>query len=292
MVAVIDGGFAGLQQSTFFDSLRANRLLFDYKDFVDEKSADEAGYHGCKVLSVMAANQPDLFVGVAPEASYLCIRSEDHRIEMRIEECNWIVSAEYADSMGADIINTSLGYSGFNLPSMSYDYADMDGQTSLISRAADIAFAKGMLVVTSAGNKGDFKDGFIDAPGDAKNILTVGATNMHGELARFSSFGPTSDGRIKPEIVAPGQGVSIGSMQGDKVYSASGTSYSAPIISGLAAALWSAFPEKTNGEIRAAIIASASHAHNMDNKTGAGLPDFQKAYQILKVTGESGHHKE
>ncbi len=283
MIAVIDGGFIGTQRSSFFDSLRVNDLMLRPKDFVDgDQNVFHASSHGTKVLSVMAANQPGVFVGMAPQANYVCIRTEDRAVEMRIEECNWIVGAEYADSIGADIINTSLGYSDFNIPSMNYNYEDMNGEKALVSRAADIAFSKGILVVTSAGNDGGFDDGFIDAPGDAKNILTVGATDLYGNLAHFSSFGPTADGRIKPEIVAPGKDIAVASIFNTKIHAASGTSYSAPLISGLAAALWSAFPDKTNQEIRDAIIQSAQYPDQMNNKTGAGLPDFQKAYFILK----------
>ena len=283
MVAVIDGGFIGLERSVFFDSLRSQGLLLPSKDLVDvDGMVSKASTHGTKVLSVMAANKPGVLIGMAPKAAYVCIRTEDQRMEMPIEECNWIAGAEYADSIGADIINTSLGYSKYNDPSLDYSYLDMDGQTSMVSQAADIAFSKGILVVTSAGNSGTFDDGHIDAPGDAKNILTVGATNMDGSPASFSSYGPTADGRIKPEIVAPGRDVSVASIYRARVHSSSGTSYSAPMISGLAAALWSAFPEKSNIEIRDAIIQSATHPGRMNNKTGAGLPDFQKAYYLLK----------
>ena len=283
IVAVMDGGFIGLKSSIFFDSLRQNQLLLPARDFVDgDENVSHASTHGSKVLSLMAANLPGVLVGAAPMASYVCIRTEDRKMEMPIEECNWIAGAEYADSIGADIINTSLGYSDFNIPSLSYDYEDMDGKTSLISQAADIAFSKGILVVTSAGNNGKFKDGYIDTPGDAKNILTVGATDLSGMRADFSSYGPTADGRVKPEIMAPGKNITVASVFGSGVYTASGTSYSAPIVSALAAALWSAFPEKTNQEIRDAIIRSAQHPEMMDNKTGAGLPNFKKAFEILK----------
>lgn len=283
IVAVLDGGFIGIGESIFFDSLRQSGLLLKGKDFVDgDQHVQHSSAHGTKVLSLMAANQPGILVGMAPQAAYVCIRTEDSRMEMRVEECNWIAGAEYADSIGADIINTSLGYSDFNVSSMNYSHEDMDGETALITKAADIAFSKGMLIVTSAGNNGRYEDGYIDAPGDAKNILTIGATDLHGSPVKFSSYGPTADGRIKPEIVAPGKNVSVASVFGPKVHAASGTSYAAPIVSGLAAALWSAFPGKSNREIRDAIIQSAVHPNQMNNKTGAGLPDFKKAYEILK----------
>ncbi len=283
MIAVIDGGFIGLHKSDFFDSLRMNGLLLPSKDFVDgDEKVNHSSGHGTKVLSVMAANQPGLLVGMAPQASYVCIRTEDRREEMRIEECNWIAGLEYADSLGVDIVNSSLGYAKFNLSSMDYDYEDLDGKTSLVSQAAEIAFSKGILVVTSAGNNGDFNDHFVDAPGDAENILTVGSTNFNGLLSSFSSYGETVDGRMKPEVLAPGEKISVGSLFGLKVHTASGTSYASPLIAGLAGALWSAFPEKSNRAIRRAIIQSTKYSDGSGDVTRAGLPDFKKAFFILK----------
>jgi subtilisin family serine protease len=281
-IAVLDGGFIGFHNSIFFDSLRNNGQVLPGFDFVDgDNNVNHASTHGLKVLSVMAANQPGQLVGMAPEANYVCIRTEDRNQEMRIEECNWIAGAEYADSIGADIINSSLGYSSFNHTSMDYSAGDLNGRTALISIAADMAFSKGMLVVTSVGNNGSFNSGGLDAPADARYVIAVGASHFNGEVAAFSSYGPTADGRPKPEIIAPGVDIAVAAVYGARVRTASGTSYSSPLVAGLAAALWSAFPDQPNWEIREAIIQSAKAKAGCEH-CGAGLPDFGRAYELLK----------
>lgn len=281
-IAVLDGGFIGFHNSIFFDSLRNNGQVLPGWDFVDDDAnVNHASTHGLKVLSVMAANQPGKLVGMAPQANYVCIRTEDRNQEMRIEECNWIAGAEYADSIGADIINSSLGYTSFNHKSMNYSRDDLNGRTALISLAADIAFTKGMLVITSAGNDGRNQSGGLNAPADANYVIAVGASDFEGQVADFSSYGPTADGRSKPEIVAPGVDLAVASVYGSRVRTASGTSYSAPLVAGLAASLWSAFPNKTNQEIRSAIINSAVGEEDC-NRCGAGVPDFERAYNILE----------
>lgn len=282
-IAVLDGGFSNMDIMPFFDSLRTHsRLIFPY-DFVDgDQYVCETSSHGSEVLSTMAANYPGLMVGTAPDATYICLKTEDTRGEYLIEECNWVAALEYADSLGVDIVNSSLGYTTFSDKEMDYNYKNLDGKTAIATRAATIASQKGMIIVNSAGNEGNSDWKYIDVPADAEHILTVGAVNSHKERAGFSSIGPASDGRIKPEVVALGKRVATASIYGPKVNHSQGTSFSSPIIAGLAASLWQAFPERTNLEIMQAIIQSGSQTDRPDNELGYGIPDFRLAYQLLK----------
>lgn len=282
-IAVLDGGFSNVDIMPFFDSLRTNNRLIFSKDFVDgDDFVYESSAHGSEVMSTMAANYPGLMVGTAPEATYICLKTEDTRGEYLIEECNWVAGLEYADSLGVDVVNSSLGYTTFSDSKMNYAYENLDGKTGIATRAASLAGQKGMIVVNSAGNEGDGKWKHIDVPADAENILTVGAVKFSGERASFSSIGPAADGRIKPEVVALGQRTATASAYGTKVNHSRGTSFSSPIIAGMVAALWQAFPNKTNKEIIEAVIQSSSQIDSPDNELGYGIPDFRLAYQLLK----------
>ncbi len=278
MIAVLDGGFAKVQESSFFE----NTAIVATYDFVEnDKSVYESSVHGSEVLSVMGANRPHYLVGTAPKAQYVCLKTEDVLGESIVEECNWIAAAEFADSMGVDVINTSLGYSVFRDRRMNYTYENMDGQTSKISQAADIAFRKGILVVGSAGNSGDEDWRYITTPADAFDILSVGASTAYGNKAFFSSFGPTIDGRIKPEVVAMGQEVNVASVFTDKVYPTNGTSYSAPLVAGAMTCLWQAFPELSVKELKNVMLETASLADSPNNRIGYGMPNMNKAFQKL-----------
>ena len=194
------------------------------------------------VLSIMGGNLPGELIGTSPDANFWLLRSEDAGSEYLIEEDNWTAAAEFADSAGADIMNTSLGYSQFDDHLMDHTYADMDGNTTRISRAADIAASKGMLVVVSAGNQGAGNWHYISAPADADSVLAVGAIDANGYIADFSSRGPSSDLRVKPDVVAIGKGTWVADFESG-IRQGNGTSLSAPVISGLAACLWQANPE-------------------------------------------------
>ncbi len=282
MIGVLDGGFYNVDVMPFFDSLRLRNGILATRDFVEGDSiAYEGSTHGTQVLSTMAAYLPNLLVGTAPGADYLLIKTEDTKGEYRIEECNWIAGVEYADSAGVDIINSSLGYTTFNDSTMNYDFQALNGRTGMASRAANLAFDKGMIVVSSAGNEGNSVWRHIGVPSDAAGALAVGATDFRGEKASFSSIGPAADGRIKPDIAGPGQFVAVASPDSYQVMVASGTSFSAPIITGLIAALWEAFPERSNREIREAVIRSAHQYDAPDAELGYGIPNFERAYAIL-----------
>jgi subtilisin family serine protease len=236
------------------------------------------------VLSTMAANLPGEFVGTAPEASYLLFRTEDTSSELPVELDYWIAAAEFADSAGADIINSSLGYTTFDNSDFDFSYSDMDGNTTRGTRGADIAASKGILVVNSAGNSGDNSWNYIGAPSDGDSVLAIGAVTSEGFIANFSSEGPSSDNDIKPNVCAQGQKAIIIS-GGGQVVTGNGTSFSGPIIAGMAACLWQIHKDSlTNMDIFHAIEASAHKFRNPDGFYGYGIPNFAKANLMLSRT--------
>jgi subtilisin family serine protease len=236
--------------------------------------------HGMSVLSTMGSNIPGTLVGTAPEATYVLLRSEISGSENLSEETHWLLAAEFADSIGADIINSSLGYATFDDSSMSYSVDNLDGMTAISTIAAEKAVSKGMIVVSSAGNEGNKAWKRIIAPSDGKNVLSIGAIDTFGNPAAFSSLGPSSDFRIKPDIVAVGLNTAIITPSGLPGYG-NGTSFSAPQISGLIACLWQAFPDKTNLEIIDAVRRSSSQYYFPDHILGFGIPDFLLAIKQL-----------
>lgn len=283
LIAVIDAGFYKINEFPLFDSIRLNQRLVGVKDFVTPGSdVFQESTHGMKVLSIIGGNVPEAYVGTAPDASFLLLRSEDVHSEFIVEEDYWVAAAEYADSAGVDVINTSLGYSLFDLKEQNHTYSDMNGSSTLISKAAAKAANKGITVVVSAGNSGNNPWGYITAPADAYNILAVGAINVAGELARFSSRGPSFDGRVKPEVVATGWRTFVQSeTAGNVIVQGNGTSFAAPVITGLTACLHQAFPAKTNSEIISAVKQSSSRYSNPDTAYGHGIPNYELAYHIL-----------
>lgn len=277
-VAIIDAGFMNVNNIAGFQQLWAEGRILGYKDFVnlDDGVFDEHS-HGTSVLSTMAFYEEGVHIGVAPNANFWLLRSEDAPTEYLIEEYNWVSAAEYADSVGAYIINTSLGYTEFDDSTMNHVYNDLDGNTTVITKGADIAASKGMLVVNSAGNSGNDPWYYISAPADADSVLTVGAVDASGIIASFSSRGPTADGRIKPDVCAQGQQTTVAISNGN-VVSGSGTSFSSPIITGMATCLWQAYPDLTAWQIRQAIVQSAHIYHKPNNDYGYGIPNFKQAY--------------
>ncbi|MCF6242105.1 MAG: S8 family peptidase, partial [Bacteroidales bacterium] len=231
------------------------------------------------------ANIPGELVGTAPKADFLLLRTEQVASEYIIEEHNWAVAAEYADSLGADIISTSLGYNNFDDTTQSHTYRDMDGNTTLISVAADLASKKGILVVSSAGNEGFSQWKYISAPADADSVLTVGAVTEDENIAFFSSRGPTFDKRIKPDVCAQGMPAVVIAANG-AVSASSGTSFSAPIVTGAVTCLWQAHPELSNMQIIDAIKRSADRYSQPDTVFGYGIPDFYAAHIYLNAMGK------
>lgn len=287
IIAVLDAGFLNANSIDAFDYLWDNERILGYKDFVSPHDPDIFGSHshGTSVLSTMGANWPGQMVGTAPEASYFLLRSEDGDTEYLIEELNWVSAAEYADSAGADVINSSLGYTTFDDPSMDHTYEDMDGNTAPITIGADKAVSKGMIVVNSAGNSGGSFWQYIGAPADGDSVFSIGAVDGSGNYASFSSTGPTADGRLKPNVVAQGQGSTIISAWSGDVSSGNGTSFSSPITAGMVTCLWQAHPDKRNTEIMEAIQMSGSLAENPNNQLGYGIPDYTMAHDMITNAG-------
>lgn len=283
-IGVMDGGFVNVDTMPFFDSLALNGRLWPGPDFVErDQAVYESAQHGTSVLSVMAANLPGYFVGAAPQATYFLLKTEDTGGEFPIEEVNWILGAEWADSIGIDLINASLGYTTFSNPVYNRPYSALDGRSTIGAKGATIAAQKGMIICNSAGNSGDEPWHFIGVPADAPGIIAVGAfdtqTNDH---ASFSSFGPTADGRIKPDLSAPGLNVVTAGNVGEELTMSAGTSIAAPILTGSIAALWSAFPNGTAQQIRDAVFTSAHQLEQPDNKLGYGIPDFSLAWVTMQ----------
>ena len=280
MIAVFDGGFMNVDKIPALHNIR----LAGVKDFVvpQSKNVFAEMEHGTMVLSTMAANEPERFVGVAPEAQYLLVRCEDERTESLAEEDYWAFAAEYADSCGVDVINSSLGYHGFDDASTNHHYYEQDGNSTLISRTASMCADKGIICVNSAGNDGMGSWKKINFPADARNILTVGSVNEMGENAAFSAVGPTADGRIKPDVMAYGSPTCVITGRGN-IINDNGTSFSSPLIAGMVACLWQALPQKTAKQIMKLVRLAGNNQQHPDNVFGYGVPDFWKAYQTGKA---------
>lgn len=273
-IAVIDAGFMNADRMDAFSSMD---LLGIHNVTFPGRSVFCEDDHGTKVLSCMAANLPGILIGSAPEASFLLIKSEDTRGEYPIEEDLWAAAVEYADSIGIDIVSSSLGYFRFDSITDYYSRADLNGQTAFISRVANMAAKKGMLVVCSAGNEGNNEWEKITFPADAPDILTVGSVTSDKEKSSFSSVGMTADYRIKPDVTALGTHVCVVGSAGQVQYT-NGTSFSAPTVAGLAACLWQAFPLLKNTELIKRIEESSNQHQQPDAQQGYGIPDMFNAY--------------
>ncbi len=281
-IAVIDAGFKNTNEIEAFDHLRANDRITATYDFVDyDHDVYETSGHGTAVLSTMAGKIEGSFLGTAPDANYILLKSEDINSEQLVEEFNYVLALEYADQMGADLINTSLGYTTFNHSLMNHVPIDLDGDQLIASKGADIAASKGMLVVNSAGNLGDSNWKYISMPADGDSVLAVGAVDIFEERVAFSGQGiPEAQENIKPNIMALGQQAAIINQSGEIAFG-NGTSFSGPITTGLVSCLWQAFPDKTNMEIINAVEQSSSQYLSPDYLKGYGIPDFQAAYALL-----------
>lgn len=284
-IAVLDGGYLNYQTNPAFDSVRAAHQILGTYDFVtNDSNVNEDNSHGANVLSMMASNRPGVMVGTAPKANYWLFRTEDVASEKPIEEYNWIEALEKADSLGADMISSSLGYYVFDDPQFDHSYAQRDGNTTQITIAADLAVKKGLIVMNAAGNTGNAPDEskYILVPGDGDSVMTVGAVNTSGTIGGFSSWGPNGAGKLKPNIVSVGAAAVYTNSIGNVVMG-NGTSLANPNIAGLIACLWQAFPEFSNTDIMDAVQRSAHMYANPDNRYGYGIPNFRTASAILET---------
>jgi hypothetical protein len=310
IIAVIDAGFPNVNTLEAFKRLRDNNQILGGYDFVERSTSFYTGHnHGTNVLSTIGGYLENEFVGTAPDASFYLFRTENASIEIPLEETLWVEAAERADSLGVDVINTSLGYATFDNPDYSYSYTDMDGKTTFISRGAEIAANKGILVVNSAGNSGNAIWKYITAPADAASVITVGAVDVNENIASFSSFGPTADNRLKPEILALGINAAVINHSNGVISSSNGTSFSSPIMAGLIACLNQnknfllkssgskkfAKNKNFNVHLREAVYASADRYENPTDHHGYGIPNFEIAlnsYISSTASVDEGFFKE
>ncbi|MFN7593918.1 MAG: S8 family peptidase [Bacteroidota bacterium] len=282
LVAVFDGGFLQANSHPSMKHAYEDNRILAAKDFTGSSiPLYDDGSHGTQCLSIIGAQDPGRMIGTAPGASFILCRSEELSSEFVIEEYNWVAAAEFADSMGADIISSSLGYSLFDDSTMNHTYADMNGATCMSSIGAYIASTKGIIVCNSAGNQGASSWRYITAPSDADNILCVGAVFDTEEIAWFSSLGNSADGRQKPDVVAQGVQTTIANVYNGDYSASNGTSFSNPVIAGMVACLRQAHPDKSVKDIITAVVQSADRYSAPDTLYGYGIPDFQLADLLL-----------
>lgn len=283
IIAVLDSGFLGVDTAQPFQRLFTNNLILGGYNYVSQSTnLYELHNHGTMTLSCMGGYTDNQLVGTAPDASYYLFITEDVASENPVEESYWVQAAEEADRLGADIITSSLGYFGYDNPNYSYTYSQMTGNTAFASKGANIAFSKGIVVVASAGNSANSADPHIGVPAEANNVLAIGAVKADRSYASFSSIGPSFDLRVKPDVMAQGQSSVLSNSSGN-IGTASGTSFSCPIIAGMIACFWQAIPWATNAQIVQFVKQSADRFQTPDNLFGYGIPDFQLALNIANL---------
>lgn len=284
IIAVMDAGFPNVDAVQPFQRLRDNNQILGGYNFVGQ-STDfyTANSHGTMVLSTMGGYVENQLIGTAPDAKYYLFVTEDAAAENPVEESYWVEAAEMADSLGVDVINTSLGYFGYDNPNYSYTYANMDGVTSFISRGTNVAFSRGMICVSSAGNSGSSPNPYIAVPADALHGFAIGAVKPDETYATFSSIGPSFDQRVKPDVMAQGQNAIVSGINGT-IGAANGTSFSGPIMAGAIASFWQAIPWATNQQVLDFVKQSADRYSNPTAQFGYGIPDFQTALTIAQLS--------
>ncbi len=282
LIAVLDAGFIHANLISSLTTLRARKGIKSTCNFVQQnENVYNYHNHGTAVLSVLAGEIEGIIQGTATGADFILLRTEDAASEFPVEEDYWAAGAEYADSAGADIISSSLGYYNFDDPDLNYSFADMDGNTAFVTKAADIAASKGILVVASAGNERDNAWKRILAPSDGDSVICVGAVDAGNQISYFSSAGPSADGRVKPDNAAMGVNVPV-QVDVNSIARMNGTSFSCPVLSGLTACLMQAVPEAINTEIIEAIHLSSDRYATPDSLYGYGIPDMLLALTILQ----------
>jgi serine protease AprX len=282
IMGLLDDGFFQYTTLKAFDSVRqGNRVLGTWDFVAREPSVVEDDSHGEMVFSIIAGNIPGTLVGTAPRASFYLFRTEDASSEFPIEEHNWVCGAERVDSAGGDVISSSLGYTQFDSSLFNHTYADMNGNTAMSTIGADLAAKKGLVVLIAAGNEGASAWHYISAPSDADSVLAVGAVDVNRNVGSFSSYGPSADGRVKPDVASVGVGTVVWTPS-NVAAAGSGTSFACPNMAGLATCLWEGFREFNNIKIINALRQAGSIAGAPDNRIGYGIPDMKKAFMLLE----------
>jgi hypothetical protein len=282
-IAMLDNGFNNYTSAVLhsFDTANANHQVLGTWDFVaHEQDVSNDGTHGMACFSTIVANIPGQFVGMAPQSSFWLYQTEDNTSEYPIEEFNWACGAETADSAGTDVITTSLGYTTFDNSSLDHTYADMDGNTTMCAIAADLAAKKGILVFAAVGNSGTNSWHYLVTPSDGDSVIAVGAVGTTGVVGSFSSYGPSSDGRVKPDVASVGVAAVIQFSSG-LIGGSNGTSFAAPKMAGLGTCLWQGFPEFNNMKIRSALWLAGDSVNHPNPRTGYGVPNMKTAFTIL-----------
>jgi serine protease AprX len=288
-IAVFDTGFPGVTGNPAFSDIMLDERITDFFNFANGYPHVFLGHdHGARVFSIMAGKL-DNYVGAATKANYLLYATEYTPTEYRAEEYYWALAAERADSAGVDIICSSLGYTEFDDVSMDYTYSDMDGETAVITQAAQMAFERGIIVVSAAGNLGGSNDPwhYIAPPADGKDVLAVGAVDFNLNRSSFSSFGPSADGRVKPDVAALGNLVANIGPSGS-IQLGNGTSYSCPLIAGFIACLWEAHPELNAVELIDLVRKAGSQYFNPDYSLGYGIPTYRAIQNMYEFPNHTG----
>ncbi len=283
-IAMLDNGFNNYLVLKAFDSINANGQVLGTWDFVArEQNVSNDGSHGMNCFSIIGANIPGQFVGKAPKASFWLFQTEDNSSESPIEELNWSCGAERSDSSGADVISTSLGYADqMTNPIFNHTYSQMDGNTTICATAADMAAKKGIMVFAANGNEGTNTWHFLITPADGDSVVAVGAVNSAGVIGSFSSYGPSFDGQIKPDIASVGVNTVI-QQTNNTIGTGSGTSFACPNMAGMGTCLWQGFPEFNNMKIVKAMQQAGSKAANPDDRVGYGIPNMKMAFASLLI---------
>ncbi|SOE24157.1 Por secretion system C-terminal sorting domain-containing protein [Spirosomataceae bacterium TFI 002] len=283
LIGILDSGFSNADKLDVFKDIFTENRVLDTYDFVNrETNVYNDHTHGTNVWSCIGAKLDGQLLGTAPDASFALFKTEDVYSETRLEEANWLFAAERADSLGVDVINTSLGYTTFDNSNQNYSYQDLNGDKALITRAADWAASKGIVVVVSAGNSGNDAWRYIGTPADADSVISVGAVDADQNYASFSSIGPRVDGMVKPEVSAKGSRTTLASHQ-NSVVQGNGTSFSAPLIAGMMADFIQAFPNLTAMELRDILIQSSSLFGSPNELIGHGIPSYLRAKDIANI---------
>jgi serine protease AprX len=284
IIGILDAGFNNFLTVSSLDSARSNGQILGTWDFVDNHaSVNENNAHGMECFSVIAANLPGQFIGTAPKASFYLYRSENASSEYLIEEHNWVCAAERVDSIGGDMISSSVGYNEFDDPSMNHVYSEMDGNTTMVAIGADLAAKKGILVVNSAGNEGSNGWGKIITPADGDSVMAVAAVDSLLIPASFTSRGPSADGQVKPDVASMGV-ATIVQFPNNSIAPNNGTSFAAPNLAGITACLWQGFKEYNNYKIIETLKSAGHRASNPNDTVGYGVPDVKLA--LIRLTKE------